>query len=197
MAHEVTGFDPARDLRLDATTLRALAHPLRVRLIGRLRMYGPATATRLAHDLGESSGATSYHLRELAKFGLVAEDAERNRGKERWWRAVHRSTYFDLTMDDDTRATGGEYMRSVARVYSERLLHFADNVEYSPQTYGVEWADTFTLSDWHLRLTVEQAQQLHQELNELLDRYRDLPEEPGARRLISQVQLFPMPELES
>lgn len=197
MPHEVTGFDPARDLRLDATTLRALAHPLRVRLIGRLRMYGPATATRLAHDLGESSGATSYHLRELAKFGLVAEDEERNRGRERWWRAVHRSTYFDLTMDDDTRATGGEYLRSVARVYSERLLHFADNIEYSAETYGADWADAFTLSDWHLRLTVEQAQQLHQELNQLLDRYRDLPEEPGARRLLSQLQLFPMPDVES
>lgn len=197
MPHEVTGFDPARDLRLDATTLRALAHPLRVRLIGRLRMYGPATATRLAHDLGESSGATSYHLRELAKFGLVAEDEERNRGRERWWRAVHRSTYFDLTMDEDTRATGGEYLRSVARVYSERLLHFADNIEYSADIYGADWADAFTLSDWHLRLTVEQAQQLHQELNQLLDRYRDLPEKPGARRIVSQLQLFPMPDVES
>jgi DNA-binding transcriptional ArsR family regulator len=197
MPHEGTGFDPARDLRLDATTLRALAHPLRVRLIGRLRMYGPATATRLAHDLGESSGATSYHLRELAKFGLVAEDEERNRGRERWWRAVHRSTYFDLTMDDDMRATGGEYLRSVARVYSERLLHFADNIEYSAETYGADWADAFTLSDWHLRLTVEQAQQLHQELNQLLDRFRDMPEKPGARRIVSQLQLFPMPDVES
>lgn len=197
MPSDATGFDPAQDLRLDATTLRALAHPLRVRLIGRLRMYGPATATRLAQDLGESSGATSYHLRELAKYGLVVEDQERNRGKERWWRAAHRSTHFDLTMDDDTRATGGEYLRSVARVYSERLLHFADNIEYTAETYGTDWANAFTLSDWHLRLTVEQAQALHRELNELLDRYRDLPEQPGARRVVSQLQLFPMPDLEA
>lgn len=194
MPHEVTGFDPARDIRLDATTLRALAHPLRVRLLGQLRMYGPATATRLAQDLGESSGATSYHLRELAKHGLVAEDEERNRGRERWWRAVHRSTYYELTVDPESKATGGEYMRAVARVYSDRMLHFADNIEYSAENYGFDWADTFTLSDWHLRLTLEQAQALHQELITLLDGYRDLPEEPGARRLVGQIQLFPMPD---
>lgn len=197
MAPETSGFDPAQDIRLDADTLRALAHPLRVRLLGRLRTYGPATATRLAHDLSESSGATSYHLRELAKHGLVADDAERNKGRERWWRAVHRSTYFDLTLDPESKATGGEYLRAVARVYSDRMLHFADNIEYSADNYGSDWADAFTLSDWRLRLTVEDAQRLHRELNVLLDRYRDLPEEPGARRLAAQVQLFPVPDLES
>jgi DNA-binding transcriptional ArsR family regulator len=169
-----------------------------VRLLGQLRMYGPATATRLAHDLGESSGATSYHLRELAKHGLVVEDEDRNRGRERWWRAAHRTTYFDMTLDDPgTKATGGEYMRAVARVYSDRMLHFSENVEYSAEVYGADWADAFTLSDWRLRVTVEQAKRLHQEINVLLNGYRDLPEEPGTKQLITQVQIFPMVEPES
>ena len=196
MAPEASGFDPARDIRLDGETLRALAHPLRVRLLGRLRMYGPATATRLAQDLSESSGATSYHLRELAKHGLVVEDEERNRGRERWWRAAHRSTYFDMTLDAQTKATGGEYMRAIARVYSDRLLHFSDNVEYTADVHGADWADAFMLSDWQLRITAEQAQRLHEEINALLNTYRDLPENPGAKRLVAQVQLFPMPDLE-
>jgi DNA-binding transcriptional ArsR family regulator len=191
---QITGFDPTQDVQLDATTLRALAHPLRVRLLGRLRMYGPATATQLAQNLGESSGATSYHLRELAKHGLVGEVAERNKGRERWWRAMHRSTHYDLTLDPDSKATGGEYLRAVARVYSDRMLHFSDSIEFSVENHGTEWAEAFTLSDWHLRLTAEQAQRLHEELNTLLDGYRDLPAEPGAKRLVTQVQLFPMPE---
>jgi DNA-binding transcriptional ArsR family regulator len=195
MPRDISGFDPAQDIRLDATTLRALAHPLRVRLLGRLRMYGPATATQLARGLGESSGATSYHLRELAKHGLVAEDDERNQaanhGRERWWRAVHRSTYFDMTLDADTKATGGEYLRAVARAYTERLLHFADNVEYADEAHGRDWADAFMLSDWHLRLTVEQAQRLHHEINVLLDTYRDLPVQPDAKLVVLQVQLLP------
>jgi DNA-binding transcriptional ArsR family regulator len=46
---------------------------------------GPATASMLARELGESSGATSYHLRALAAAGLVVEDLERRKGRERWW----------------------------------------------------------------------------------------------------------------
>ena len=72
----------------DAQLLRAMAHPLRLRLIGTLRKDGPATASMLARRLDESSCATSYHLRILAKYGFVEDDAERNRGRERWWRAV-------------------------------------------------------------------------------------------------------------
>lgn len=192
MPPEPTGFDPAKDLRLDATTLRALAHPLRVRMLGSLRLYGPATASQLAQRLGENSGATSYHLRELAKHGLIMEDTDRNRGRERWWRAAHRSTYFDLQLDEETKATGGEYLRAVARIYSERLLQFADNIEYTAETYGTDWADAATLSDWHLQLTAQQAQQLHRQLNELLDAARDEPVQPGARRVRVQLQLFPV-----
>jgi len=186
------GFDPAQDLMLDATTLRALAHPLRLRLLGRLRLNGPATASQLASALGENSGATSYHLRELAKHGLVVEDAERNRGRERWWRAGHRSTYFDMRLDDDTKATGGEFLRAVARIDSEHMLRFADNVEYTAEVYGPEVADACMLSDWPLRLTGAQADELQHRINQLVDSYRDLPAEPGALRFRCQVQLFPL-----
>ncbi|NEE24033.1 helix-turn-helix transcriptional regulator, partial [Streptomyces sp. SID7982] len=51
---------------VDARTLRSLAHPLRIRLLNTLREFGPATASKLGERLGESSGATSYHLRQLA-----------------------------------------------------------------------------------------------------------------------------------
>ena len=65
--------------QLDARSLRGLAHPLRMRLLTALRRGGPATASQLAEKLGESSGATSYHLRQLAAHGFV-EDAP-----EQWW----------------------------------------------------------------------------------------------------------------
>jgi DNA-binding transcriptional ArsR family regulator len=188
------GFDPTQDIKLDATTLRALAHPLRVRLLGRLRLHGPATASQLAAALGENSGATSYHLRELAKFGLVVEDTERNRGRERWWRAGHRSTYFDMRLDADTKATGGEFLRAVARIDSEHILRFADNVEYTEDVYGPEMAEACMLSDWPLRLTPQQADELHHRINQLLDSYRDLPTGPDALHVRCQVQLFPIPE---
>jgi DNA-binding transcriptional ArsR family regulator len=79
-------FAPIRIERgLGAAELRALAHPLRLRLLEVLR-EGPATASQLGRALGESSGATSYHLRVLARAGRVEEEVERGGSRERWWR---------------------------------------------------------------------------------------------------------------
>jgi AcrR family transcriptional regulator len=63
-----------------------LRHTLRQRLLRLLQTGGPSTATKLAAATGESSGLTSYHLRQLAAAGLVLED--RHDGRERWWRAA-------------------------------------------------------------------------------------------------------------
>jgi DNA-binding transcriptional ArsR family regulator len=51
--------------------LKALSHPLRVRLLATLRESGPATATELATLLDTDSASTSYHLRVLAQHGFV------------------------------------------------------------------------------------------------------------------------------
>src|SRR6478735_12446143 len=74
------------DQALDMAALRALAHPLRVEIMNELSDFGPATASMLAERLGESSGATSYHLRQLARHDIIVEDSERGSGRERWWR---------------------------------------------------------------------------------------------------------------
>src|SRR4051795_2876431 len=54
----------------DPRAMRAYAHPIRLRLLGLLRRHGPLTATQAAARLGESSGTTSFHLRQLAKYGF-------------------------------------------------------------------------------------------------------------------------------
>lgn len=85
-----TSDESTTGLRLDAGSLRVLAHPLRSRLLGALRRDGPATATDLAAALGTNSGATSYHLRKLEAVGLVA-DTGKGEGRRRLWRAATRS----------------------------------------------------------------------------------------------------------
>src|SRR3984885_15977455 len=69
----------------DARALRAYAHPVRMKLVGLLRTEGPLTATRAGELLGESSGTTSFHLRQLAKYGLV-EEAGGGTGRQKPWR---------------------------------------------------------------------------------------------------------------
>jgi predicted transcriptional regulator len=74
-----------------AQELRALAHPLRLRLLEELVVSDPATdtatATELAERVGESPANCSWHLRQLAKFGYI-EEAPGGTGRERRWRAV-------------------------------------------------------------------------------------------------------------
>jgi DNA-binding transcriptional ArsR family regulator len=76
---------PQRDLGDDPLAMRALAHPLRLRLLEELTLRGPLTATRCADLVGESPSSCSFHLRTLAKYGFV-EEADGGRGRQRPWR---------------------------------------------------------------------------------------------------------------
>jgi DNA-binding transcriptional ArsR family regulator len=64
-----------------------MAHPLRVALLYQLNALGSRTASQCAQALGETPANCSYHLRQLAKAGLVARDEPGN-GRERPWRPV-------------------------------------------------------------------------------------------------------------
>ena len=72
----------------DGAVLAALAHPLRVALLYQLNALGSRTASQCAQALGETPANCSYHLRQLAKAGLVARD-EAGNGRERPWRSVY------------------------------------------------------------------------------------------------------------
>src|SRR5690625_6990694 len=96
-------MSPTRKQIEDLDTLRAFVHPLRIRLLGALRLHGAATASELARRLGESSGATSYHLRQLERFGFVADDDQQPSRRERRWRAVHELTSWETRDRKSTR----------------------------------------------------------------------------------------------
>ncbi|MDF2709873.1 MAG: ArsR family transcriptional regulator [Nonomuraea muscovyensis] len=70
----------------DPARLKALAHPMRRRMLSHLEIHGPATSTTLGELLGAKTGTTSYHLRQLEKYGFIEEIPERSAGRERWWR---------------------------------------------------------------------------------------------------------------
>ncbi|MEU0526137.1 winged helix-turn-helix domain-containing protein [Streptomyces niveus] len=179
---------------LDAKGLRALAHPIRVQLVGLLRKHGPSTATRLAERLGVNSGTASYHLRQLGDAGFVEEDAERGNARERWWRAVHQSTRFtepELAEREPEAALA--YLQSVAAAYTLRTQRALSELQTLPD----QWRGTFDISDWPLRLTPEETVNLREELHALLARYRsDSPETAaeapeGAERVSMIAQILP------
>ncbi|HET8970503.1 MAG TPA: winged helix-turn-helix domain-containing protein [Candidatus Nanopelagicales bacterium] len=191
------GAGPAPDsaIAVDSRTIKGLAHPLRVRLLGLLRAHGSATATELGRRVGESSGVTSYHLRQLAAYGFVEEDEGRGNRRERWWRARHRMTHFDPdALDEDTRALGDEYLRSVGSTYSRRIEDYLDTRVSRADELGASWQHAFTISDDFLWLTAAQSTRLVGELDELVGRYRQEAgaDRTGRRPVVAQYQVMPL-----
>ena len=187
---------PPDEIHLDARTLRGLAHPLRVRLLGLLRTDGPSTATALAARLGLTSAATSYHLRQLATYGFIVEDTGRGQARERWWRAAHRTTSMSLdeVADDPGAIEAGEvYLRGVAQVYGQQVQAHVDELAGLP----ARWRAAGTLSDVLLRLTPEQADEVAERMWAVVEKYRRADEPgapvPGSRRVVVQLQVFPRP----
>jgi DNA-binding transcriptional ArsR family regulator len=171
----------------DPQILRALAHPLRGRLLGLLRSDGPSTASRLAEKLGESSGSTSYHLRQLAQYGFVSEAAGRGNGRERWWQAEHTMTNWepDELIDQPGGLEAHEQMQRLQiEVLGRELRRWAEH----GREHGRDWAAVAGLSDYGLRLTPDETRQLLDELYAVLDRWSGTHREP--RPGTSLVNLF-------
>ena len=175
------------EIRLDARTLRALAHPLRIRLLGMLRMDGPATATGLARRVGETSGTTSWHLRQLADHGFIEQDTERGNKRERWWRAAADSTNLrieDFRGDRDAVGPMNVLPHELASANYHRVERFL------AEDWSDEWRESFVLSDQDLPLTPDELAALRTELHDVIARYRR-PERPGDEIVIAQIQGFP------
>ena len=110
----------------DPRALRAYAHPVRMKLVGLLRTEGPLTATRAAELLGESSGTCSFHLRQLAKYGLV-EEAGGGTGREKPWRATATTTSWDAIGDTPEVAAAASMLNTaMAEQYFEQLMRWLE-----------------------------------------------------------------------
>ncbi|MFE1327390.1 ArsR/SmtB family transcription factor [Streptomyces sp. NPDC058741] len=181
--------------QLDTRSLRGLAHPLRMRLLDALRFGGPATASQLAAKLGESSGATSYHLRQLAEYGFVEDAPERGKGRERWWRAAQRGLRFDdsLLTDPDPAVRGAAdlYLHEVATTQTRDLATWLGNRDTRPG----EWSRVWDMSSWTLRLTPALTQELLEKMHALVESYRDRAADedtPGAEQVRFHTHAFPI-----
>lgn len=193
---DLPGFQPGLDAALDVSSLKGLAHPIRLKLRSELANHGPATATQLAARIGESTASTSYHLRKLAAHGFIVEDDTLGNGRDRYWRAVHRGLVplepFDPAQQEATAA----YVRAVAQVFADRIIRFADEVEAAPEVLGEAWSQSWDMSDYGLDLTPDQARELARKFHELCVPYHHEPgrQRPGTSLVRVQFQVLPPPQ---
>jgi DNA-binding transcriptional ArsR family regulator len=183
------------DRTLDFQSLKALAHPLRVQILDTLSQYGPMTSSGLADRLGESSGATSYHLRQLEKHEFVREVEGRGTARERWWerRPGGISVHPDSVPDSISgRAVADTVLRQWQRNAEALVMDF---LTYGADVLSPEWMEASMMSRANVRLTVEQlapfTADMQQAINVVVDRYRD-QNMPGERPVQIQFNAFPL-----
>jgi DNA-binding transcriptional ArsR family regulator len=184
-------------LEIDAPALRAMAHPLRVQILRILQLRQRASVTSLAAELDETTGATSYHLRQLAKHGIVEqcepedESAVRTAGrKQKWWRMavdeIH-TTGFDFLENDDTREAFTFLMREDLADRGRRLANWHATVTDWP----IEWQRASTDMNGTLELSPRQTRAFADDLALLVQKYRELKPGRGARPVDVQYSVFP------
>ncbi|MEK9523236.1 ArsR/SmtB family transcription factor [Streptomyces sp. NPDC087908] len=181
---------------LDPRSLRGLAHPLRIQLLRALRTGGPATASQLAEKLGESSGATSYHLRQLAVYGFVEDDPTRGKGRERWWKAATQGVTVDesLSLNPDPAVRGALdlYFHEIANNHTQELSTYLG----TRHDWGDAWIGVSDMSDFTLRLPPEKLRELDTRLHEVIASYRGVEEAdaPDAESVRIHLHAFPQRE---
>jgi DNA-binding transcriptional ArsR family regulator len=191
-----------RRVEVDPALLKALAHPLRQRILFALRVVGPSTATRLAEQMGESSGLTSYHLRALASAGLVEEVPDRGNGRDRWWRAAHDVSGFQPSDFEGTEAApAAEWMQSQAdRNREQEVATWNAERDNWPR----QWREVADRSDYYFLATPDEARSLLESLHDVLlaattttvarrDGHEPVPE--GAEHIRLHLLAFPVREL--
>ncbi|MCW2867912.1 MAG: transcriptional regulator, ArsR family [Marmoricola sp.] len=158
-----------RDTVHDPRVLRAIAHPVRTRILEELSAAGPMRAADLARTLGVPANQASFHLRQLAKYALVVEAPELARdGRDRVWRVAH-----DRGLSIDTRSLaempGG---RAAVSVFQQSWTEAAHDAVDRAAADGERPAPAI-VSDTSLRLTAAEARELSEAIGDLVEAWKE------------------------
>ena len=161
----------------DPRTLRGYAHPLRMALVGLLRQEGPMTATQAAERLDESVPSCSFHLRQLAKYGL-AERVDGTDGRERPWRATALTTSWEDVSDDPaTQAAADQLNAVILDNYMKRAQAFLAERGNEPQ----EWRAVTGFGDSMVYLTAPELAELIRKMDALVAEFDERRTDPSTR----------------
>jgi hypothetical protein len=193
MAAEGFRDDPLRIE--DASAMRALAHPLKWTLMDVLLTEGTATSARCAEVTGQSQATCSFHLRQLARYGLV-EEAPTTSKKERPWRLTTVSQSWSRMQPDPERA---EAAAELERVFVQHEFATLMRWVRTAEEYGEVWQRASMRAGAIAWLTAEELAGLRDQIEALMLTYRDRVTDPAARPAGSRlVRLFsaayPLPE---
>ncbi|GGK97095.1 ArsR/SmtB family transcription factor [Mangrovihabitans endophyticus] len=155
----------------DPQVMRALAHPARIEIMERLNgTDASVTATECADLVGLSPSAASYHLRELAKFGLIEQAPSRGDGRERVWRSAAEGLRIEGAMEneEDRRAEQTLIEGFLARDFA-RIKDWYTRRHEAPQ----EWREAATVMTQKLQVTPGELAEISAQVQAILEPYRE------------------------
>jgi len=174
------------EYRMGSVQLRALAHPLRLQLLQALQAESPATASQLARRLGQSSGATSYHLRALHRAGMV-EEAEQRNGRERWWQRIPERVQLPTSVSPE--ASDGE-RRELQAAHAQIEGFLVEDDEKALRNWyeirydlPLEWQQHQWIGGFRIWATTQQVAEFGEAVLELAEPLRQPPEGDDSGRL--------------
>ena len=177
----------------DPRVLRAIAHPVRNRILTELSAGGPMRAADLARELGIPANQASFHLRQLAKYGLIEEapEAARDQRDRVWKSADDGSLSIDvgaLEREPGGKAAATVFLRNAAG-YAHQLVEAAYGQDRAPETHR-------STMDSAVRLTKDEAAQLSAEVSELVQRWteRNRGRDDGRTTYAFHAMLLPQPD---
>lgn len=177
--------------QLDLEALTALAHPLRVRIFDALSLFGPATASGLGERLGESSGATSYHLRQLARYDLVREVEGRGTGRERWWERTPGGV--GINAFEESEAARAATKMVLDAWSAEREHRLADFLNAGPEILSTPWMEASVVNTANVQATADDLMEFNEKVLDLVDEFVESHRDrtvPGSRPIQIQFNSF-------
>lgn len=190
------------EVQMSTQAMKAFAHPLRMAMFSYLTDHGSATATTLAEHLNESTGQTSYHLRQLEKHGLVEEDTEKGTGRERWWKSTGFSIRSAIAIKDPAnRPALSAMMKHQLEERMSTLATWMRNIDQQP----AEWIEGSLDNTSTATMNPEESKAMMTELMEVIGRYTQGAEEriknsgesPEDRRVRLYLSILPLPDLDT
>lgn len=163
--------------------MRALAHPLRLRLLELLGSEGAFTASEAARRLDETPSNVSWHLRNLATHGFVRQGE--GPGRTRPWKLVAQSLAFGEDAEDPAAAT------ALSDLFLEREFHVLRTSLRHQPVEAEAWRDATSLTQSRIWLTPPEAQALGTRLAEVVgaeamsQRNQDPEQRPAGARLMA------------
>jgi DNA-binding transcriptional ArsR family regulator len=178
----------------DPQALRALAHPVRLRLLELLTVDGPASGRELAARTGESTASVSYHVGQLAKWGLVEPAPELARGRERPWRATSRGITWSAIGDGSPEFVAAS--RALREQFIAQRLAALDAYQRHQDDFDTAWQEASWVGEDIGFLDPDELVEATQRIKAVIGDYTAAarPRSPGARRVAFFGYAVPIPD---